>query len=206
MVTEQRATNITWQEGTVTRQQRQQLLGQQGCTLWLTGLPSSGKTTIACVLEQALFERGRACYRLDGDNVRHGLNKNLGFSAEDREENIRRIGEVSKLFADAGVIAVTAFISPYRKDRAEARRIHEEAGIGFVEVFVDAPLQVCEHRDPRGLYRKARAGQIKGFTGIDDPYEYPTNAQIVLQTDKLAVDQSVAKVMDYLDKEGYLRI
>jgi adenylylsulfate kinase len=205
MATEQKATNITWQEGTVTRQHREQLLGQKGCTIWLTGLPSSGKTTIACALEQALHDRGRASYRLDGDNVRHGLNKNLGFNAQDREENIRRIGEVSKLFADAGLIAITSFISPYRRDRDEARRIHDQAGLGFVEIFVDAPVEVCEERDPRGLYKKARAGQLKGFTGVDDPYEPPNTPQIHVHTDKTTVEQCAQTVLRYLEKENYVR-
>jgi adenylylsulfate kinase len=206
MATEQKATNVTWQEGNVAHSQRAKLLGQRGCTVWLTGLPSSGKTTIACILEQTLYQRKHAAYRLDGDNVRHGLNKNLGFSAVDREENIRRIGEVSKLFADAGLIALTCFISPYRKDRDAARKIHEDAGLGFVEVFVSAPLEVCEGRDPRGLYKKARAGQLKGFTGIDDPYEPPLNPQIVLHTDKHSAEDCASTVLNYLEKEGFLKI
>ncbi|MFH1419930.1 MAG: adenylyl-sulfate kinase [Planctomycetota bacterium] len=205
MSTKQKATNIAWHEGVITRKQREIRWGQRGATIWLTGLPASGKTTVACALEEVLFHRARMSYRLDGDNVRHGLNKNLGFSAEDREENIRRIGEVSKLFADAGFIAITSFISPYRKDRDEARRLHEEAGLGFIEVFVDAPIEVCEERDPRGLFKKARAGQIKGFTGVDDPYEPPTSPQIVLHTDKETVNKSVSIVLKYLDKHGYLK-
>ena len=164
------ATNVTWHQGAVSRQEREWNLGQKGVTLWMTGLPSSGKSTIAVALEQALLQRGKHSYRLDGDNVRHGLNKNLGFSAEDRAENIRRIGEVARLFADAGLIAITSFISPYRADRELVRKLHEADGIEFLEVFVDCPLEEAEQRDPKGLYRKARAGEIKGFTGTDDPY------------------------------------
>ena len=176
-MTETRATNITWHEGHVSRADREKLLGQKGATIWFTGLSGSGKSTIAFTLEHALVERGHLAYVLDGDNIRHGLNKNLGFSAADREENIRRIGEVAKLFADAGVITLTSFISPYRKDRDQARKIHEEAGLPFIEIFVDVPIEVCEKRDPKGLYKKARAalaeGKGMGFTGVDDPYEAP---------------------------------
>ena len=175
-----KATNITWHEGHVTRAQREALLGQRGATLWFTGLSGSGKSTIAFTLEHALIARGRLAYVLDGDNIRHGLNKNLGFSAEDRAENIRRIGEVAKLFADAGLIVMASFISPYRADRDNVRRIHQEAGIPFLEVYVQTPIETCESRDPKGLYKKARAGQLKGFTGIDDPYEPPLAAEVRL--------------------------
>ena len=159
-MTEVRATNITWHEGHVERAGRETLLEQRGCTVWLTGLPSSGKSTIAFSLEHALVQQGRLAYVLDGDNIRHGLNKNLGFSAEDREENIRRIGEVAKLFADAGLVAMTSFISPYRADRDLARKLHDATGLPFIEVFVDTPVEECEKRDPKGLYQKARAGEI----------------------------------------------
>src|SRR5512137_690122 len=172
-----KATNITWHSTHVDRPDRERLLKQKGCTIWFTGLPSSGKSTTAFTLEHELISLGYLAYVLDGDNVRHGLNRNLGFSAEDREENIRRIGEVAKLFADAGVITMTSFISPYRKERDLARKIHGEAGLRFVEIFVDTPVDICEERDPKGLYKKARRGELKGFTGIDDPYEEPLNPE-----------------------------
>ena len=167
------ATNITWHGGAVTRDDRQRLLGQRGVTLWLTGLSAAGKSTIAVLLEQMLIERGRLAYRLDGDNIRHGLNKNLGFSADDRTENIRRIGEVAKLFTDAGVITIASFISPYRADRAAVRALHGSGD--FLEIYIKVSVAAAERRDPKGLYKKARAGEIKGFTGIDDPYEEPAD-------------------------------
>ncbi len=201
---EQKATNIVWHEGEVTRQERHDNLGQRGCTLWMTGLSGSGKSTVAVALEQVLLQRGKHAYRLDGDNVRHGLNKNLGFSAEDRTENIRRIGEVAKLFCDAGLIAVTSFISPYRADRDLVRQLHDEAELPFLEVYVDAPLDVAESRDPKGLYKKARAGEIKGFTGIDDPYEEPEQAELHLRTDQLSVEQSVEAILETLEEHGLL--
>jgi adenylylsulfate kinase len=201
-MTEQVATNITWHEGTVTRQERQQNLGQKGATIWLTGLSGSGKSTIAVALEQVLHQRGKNAYVLDGDNVRHGLNKNLGFSAEDRTENIRRIGEVTKLFADAGVLSITSFISPYRADRDLVRQLHKEAELPFLEVYVDAPLDVAEDRDPKGLYKKARAGEIKGFTGIDDPYEAPETPELHIRTDQLSVAESVQKMLETLEEQG----
>ncbi|RMH26685.1 MAG: adenylyl-sulfate kinase [Planctomycetota bacterium] len=199
---EQRATNITWHDGDISREERWSALKTTGATLWFTGLSGSGKSTVACALEQALVNRGVFAYRLDGDNVRHGLNKNLGFSAEDRAENIRRIGEVAKLFADAGVIALSSFISPYRADRDAVRRLHEEAGLAFVEIFVDAPLEVCEARDVKGLYKKARAGEIKGFTGIDDPYEAPERPEITLKTGEHPVGESVKQVLAHLESAG----
>src|SRR6195256_1956051 len=160
-----KATNITWHEGHVGREERAALLKQKGATLWFTGLSGSGKSTIAFTLEHALVQRGRLAYVLDGDNIRHGLNKNLGFSAADREENIRRIGEVAKLFADCGIITMTSFISPYRKDRDIVRALHVEGKLPFIEIHVKTPLTTCEGRDPKGLYKKARAGELKGFTG-----------------------------------------
>src|SRR3989454_9770055 len=160
-MTSNKATNITWHEGHVTREERSALLGQQGATLWFTGLSGSGKSTIALTLEHALFHRGRLAYVLDGDNIRHGLNKNLGFSAEDRAENIRRIGEVAKLFSDASMITVASFISPYSRDRDLARKLHEDAKLPFLEVYVDCPIDEAEKRDPKGLYKKARAGEVK---------------------------------------------
>jgi adenylylsulfate kinase len=190
------ATNITWHEGHVERAQRERLLGQKGVTIWLTGLSACGKSTVAYTLEHALVQDGRMAYVLDGDNIRHGLNKTLGFSAEDRAENIRRIGEVAKLFTDAGVITITSFISPYRADR-DAVRANLAPG-DFVEIFVDAPIDVCEQRDPKGLYKKARAGQLKGFTGIDDPYEAPQKPEMVLNTAELSPEKCAAKILDYL--------
>lgn len=201
---EQKATNITWHEGHVERKHRNELLKQQGCTIWFTGLSACGKSTIAFTLEHALVERGHLAYVLDGDNVRHGLNKNLGFSPEDREENIRRIGEVAKLFADAGLITCTSFISPYRKDRDQARQTHEEAGLPFIEIFVKASVELCEQRDPKGLYKKARAGEIKEFTGVSAPYEEPANAEIVLDTANASPEQAAQQVLDYLTEKGLL--
>lgn len=196
------ATNITWHEGSVSRSEREQLLNQKGVTVWMTGLSASGKSTIACILEQMLLHRRKHAYRLDGDNIRHGLNKNLGFSAEDRAENIRRIGEVAKLFVDAGVIAITSFISPYRKDRNEVR-----AGMKpgeFIEVHVHVSIATAEKRDPKGLYKKARAGQLKGFTGIDDPYEAPDKPEIYIDTETVTAERAAEAILDYLDQRGYL--
>ncbi len=205
MTTEQKATNVTWQDGRITRQDRYQILRQKGATIWFTGLSGSGKSTIAVALEQALFDLGKLSYRLDGDNVRLGINKNLGFSEEDRKENIRRIGEVAKLFGDAGAIALSSFISPYKEDRDEVRALHEAADLQFVEVFVDCSLEVAEQRDPKGLYRKARAGQIKNFTGIDDPYEAPLRPEIHLRTDEMTVEQEVDIVVAYLTDNGIIK-
>lgn len=188
--------NIYWSHGRVTAKQRETRNGHRGCVLWLTGLSSAGKSTIATELERELFNLGRHVYVLDGDNIRHGLGADLGFSPKDRTENIRRIGEVAKLFADAGVICVTAFISPYREDRDMVRKILPPGK--FVEVFVNAPLEVCEQRDPKGLYAKARAKEIKEFTGISAPYEPPLRPEIELRTDQLSVAASVAKILEYL--------
>lgn len=201
-MTKQTATNITWHEGHVDRANREQLLKQKGVTVWFTGLSASGKSTVAFTVEHALVESGRLAYVLDGDNVRHGLNRNLGFSAEDREENIRRIGEVAKLFADAGAIVLTSFISPYRADRDKARALHEQADLPFIEVFVEAPLEVCEQRDPKGLYAKARAGELKQFTGIDDPYEPPEKAELIVHTDKQTPQEAAASVLELLAERG----
>ncbi|MEM0983839.1 MAG: adenylyl-sulfate kinase [Planctomycetota bacterium] len=199
---ETKATNITWHDGNITRDERWKALGSKGITLWFTGLSGSGKSTIAVALEQALVNAGVPSYRLDGDNIRFGLNKNLGFSAEDREENIRRISEVCKLFSDAGHVTLSSFISPYRKDRDACRDLHKEGDLEFIEVFVDTPLEVCEERDPKGLYKKARAGEIKGFTGIDDPYEAPESAELVLDTSKLSVEDSVRECIALLESKG----
>ncbi|KAI0733211.1 adenylylsulfate kinase [Fomitopsis betulina] len=198
------ATNITFHPGSVDASERAELLKQKGVTIWLTGLSASGKSTIACALEQHLLHLRKFAYRLDGDNVRFGLNRDLGFDEKSRNENIRRIGEVSKLFADACAISITAFISPYRADRTGARELHEKAGLGFVEVFVDAPLQVAEQRDPKGLYKKARAGEIKDFTGISAPYEPPENPEIHIRTDQCDVAESVRIIYKYLVQKGFV--
>ncbi len=207
-MTEIKATNITWHEGHVSRADREKLLGQKGATIWFTGLSGSGKSTIAFTVEHALVERGHLAYVGDGDNIRHGLNKNLGFSAADREENIRRIGEVAKLFADAGVIMLTSFISPYRKDRDQARKIHEEADLTFIEIFVDVPIDQCEKRDPKGLYKKARealaAGKGMGFTGVDDPYEPPLKPELVIHNDQITPQEAAAQVLACLEQKGLL--
>jgi adenylylsulfate kinase len=201
---EQKATNITWHQGQVTQAERRQVMGHGGCTVWMTGLSASGKSTIAVAFEQVLLQRRVKAYRLDGDNIRHGLNKNLGFSADDRAENIRRIAEVTKLFADAGLVSITSFISPYAADRDAARALHEQNNLPFFEVYVHVPLDVAEQRDPKGLYKKARAGQIKGFTGIDDPYEEPASPELVLNTAELSVEESVAKLLAMLEEAGVI--
>ena len=196
---EQKATNVTWHKGLVSRDDRCKILCQSGVTIWFTGLSASGKSTVAVALEEALFERGKLSYRLDSDNVRLGINKDLGFSKEDRRENIRRVGEIAKLFGDAGTISLSSFISPYKSDRDEVRRLHETKNLKFVEVFVDCPLSVAEKRDPKGLYKKARAGEIKNFTGIDDPYETPVDPEVHLRTDELTVEEEVTAIMEYLE-------
>jgi len=198
------ATNVTFHPGSVTLAERVGLLKQTGVTIWLTGLSASGKSTIACALEQHLLHLNKFSYRLDGDNVRFGLNKDLGFDEKSRNENIRRISEVSKLFADSSCIAITAFISPYRADRALARDLHEKANLGFIEVFVDAPLHVVEQRDPKGLYKKARAGEIKEFTGISAPYEAPETAELHIRTDVSDITQSVRIITEYLSSKGFI--
>lgn len=203
-MTEQKATNIHWHEGEVTRDERATLLGHRGATLWFTGLSGSGKSTVAVALEGVLHDMGVLCYRLDGDNVRFGINKNLGFSEEDRAENIRRVGEISKLFVDSGVLVLSSFISPYLRDRELVRQIHEEAGMAFIEVFVDCSLEAAESRDPKGLYKKARAGEIKNFTGIDDPYEAPENAEIHLRTDKQTLEEEVSQILEQLRERGLI--
>ncbi len=201
-----KATNIKWHEGHVQRADRERLLGHKGATVWFTGLPSSGKSTLAFTVEHTLMEQGHLAYVLDGDNIRHGLNKNLGFSAEDREENIRRIAEVAKLFADAGAIAMTSFISPYRKDRDNARELHKQAGLPFIEIHVSTAVEVCEQRDPKGLYKKARAGQIRQFTGVDDPYEPPLNPELVIDAGKLSVGDAAALVLELLEQRGIVNL
>lgn len=225
------ATKITYHDGTVTRDERTKALKQTGATLWFTGLSGSGKSTLAMALEQVLIQRGHAAYCLDGDNIRFGLNAGpkilmetrgfseesakrfgLGFSAIDREENIRRIGEVSKLFADAGLFALTSFISPYRKDRDAARKIHAESKTGslpFLEIYLDTPIATCEERDPKGLYKQARAavaaGKGMGFTGVDDPYEAPLKPELTFDASKQTVAEGVAMILNYLQGKGLIR-
>jgi adenylylsulfate kinase len=203
-MTIQKATNVHWHEGDVTRADRSRLLGQKGATVWFTGLSGSGKSTVACALEKVLYEQGYLTYRLDGDNVRMGINKNLGFSAEDRAENIRRIGEVSKLFVDAGLIVLSSFVSPYRADRDLVRKLHEDSGMDFIEVFVDVPLAEAEKRDPKGLYAKARQGLIKNFTGIDDPYEAPEKPELVLKSHEMSLEAEVDALLTLLEARGIL--
>jgi len=201
-MSEAKATNLTWHAHTVTREEREKKFGHRGCTIWMTGLSGSGKSTLANALDDALWQRGIRSYVLDGDNVRHGLNKDLGFSAEDRTENIRRIGEVAKLFTEAGIINVTAFISPYRADRDRARASQKEGD--FIEVFVNASVDECEKRDTKGLYAKARAGQIPEFTGISAPYEEPEKPEVVVHTGGQSVEDSLAVILGYLQDQGYL--
>ena len=214
--------NITWHEHLVSRQTREQTNGHRGCVVWFTGLSGSGKSTVANEVEHRLQQQGIHTFLLDGDNLRHGLNASpqrlqergadyaerfgLGFGAADRAENIRRVGEVAQLFASAGLVTLTAFVSPYRADRDRVRQVVEEGGTGggFVEIFVDAPLEVCETRDPKGLYKQARAGKIKGFTGIDDPYEPPLNPELVLKAGAETPDRLAATVIGYLQSQGIL--
>ena len=204
-MTEQKATNVHWHDGHITAADRSKLLNQKGATLWFTGLSGSGKSTIAVALENALFARGNLCYRLDGDNIRLGINKNLGFAEADRTENIRRIGEIGKLFVDAGVIVLSSFISPYRRDRDKVRKLHENSGMDFIEVFVDVPLAVVEARDPKGLYKKARAGEVKNFTGISHPYEAPENPDIVLHSHLMPVPEAVDVLLAELEQRGVIQ-
>ncbi|KAF2739985.1 adenylylsulfate kinase [Polyplosphaeria fusca] len=204
------ATNITWHPS-LSRSERNTYRKQRGFTIWFTGLSASGKSTIATALEQHLLHLGLAAYRLDGDNVRFGLNKDLGFSEKDRNENIRRIAEVAKLFADSSTIAITSFISPYRADRQTARELHavtpsSDEPLAFIEVFVDIPVEVAEQRDPKGLYKKARAGEIKEFTGISAPYEEPENAEIRIRSDQKSVEEAVQEIVDYLNSKGLLKL
>ena len=197
-----KSTNIVWHTQNVTKSRRKKLLNQRSCILWFTGLSGSGKSTLANALEDVLHKNGIKTYLLDGDNVRHGLNKDLGFSELDRVENIRRIGEVSKLFVDAGMLVLTAFISPFRSDRQIARSLVEYDE--FVEVFVNTSLKECEKRDPKGLYKKARDGAIANFTGIDSPYEIPDSPEIEIKNDEMSIEDSISKIMDFLIKNGYI--
>ena len=199
---EQKATNIKWHHGKITKDDRTKLLNQKGATIWLTGLSGSGKSTIAVELEHALIENKHQAYILDGDNIRHGLNKNLGFSPEDRTENIRRIGEVAKLFTEANIITIAAFVSPYREDRDNVRKLlgHGE----FVEIYVKCSIEVCETRDTKGLYKKARAGEVKDFTGISAPYEEPLNPELTIDSSMLSVEESTRSILNYLEVKGYV--
>ncbi len=201
-MTEQKATNVTWHAHAVSKEERCKLKGHKGAVLWFTGLSACGKSTVANAVDHKLHQRGKHSFVLDGDNIRMGLNKNLGFSAEDRAENIRRIGEVAKLFASSGSIALTAFISPYRADRDKVREIMPAGE--FVEIYVDASLETCEKRDPKGLYKKARAGEIKNFTGISDPYEAPEKPELVLDSNTKSIEQLADEVIAYLEKHGLL--
>ncbi len=194
--------NIVWHDHHVSKAERAALKGQKPCVLWFTGLSGSGKSTIANAVETALLSQQKHTYLLDGDNIRHGLNSGLGFSDEDRIENIRRIGEVAKLFVDAGVIVLSAFISPFRSDRERVRALVEQGE--FIEVYVDTPLEVCEQRDPKGLYKKARAGEIPNFTGIDSPYEAPVDPEVHIRNDGISVDEAAQLVINYLETKGYL--
>lgn len=197
-----KSTNIVWHESSVTKEDRQKLNNHKSGVLWFTGLSGSGKSTVSVALEKEIHALGIRTYLLDGDNVRHGLNKNLGFSPEDRTENIRRIGEVGKLMSDAGVLTLSAFISPYQEDRDQVRALLEEDE--FIEIYVKCSVDACEARDPKGLYKKARAGEIKGFTGIDAPYEEPVKPEITIETDKQSLEESVQVIIAYLKKTGYL--
>ncbi len=201
---EHTSTNIVWHESRISRQFRHEAFGQQGCTLWFTGLSGSGKSTLAFTLEHKLIEAKFKSYVLDGDNIRHGLNNNLGFSDSDREENIRRVGEVSKLFADAGLIVLSSFISPFKKDRQLVRKIHEDAGLNFIETYIDTPLAICEERDPKQLYAKARRGEIPNFTGISSPYEEPENAEIIIPVTNTP-EQSAIQLIEYLRQNKIIR-
>ncbi|MFQ5329361.1 MAG: adenylyl-sulfate kinase [Thermodesulfobacteriota bacterium] len=200
---EERSGNIKWHHGKVTRDDRARLVRQRGTVIWLTGLSGSGKSTIAVDLEHALVENGYYAYVLDGDNIRHGLNSNLTFSPDDRSENIRRIGEVAKLFCDANLITIASFISPYRHDRERVRAIQGDGE--FIEVFVKCPLSVCEERDTKGLYRLARAGEVKEFTGISAPYEEPEHPEIVVDTSTISLDECVRTILDYLEGQGHIK-
>lgn len=200
---EARSANVEWQRAAVTRAERLATLHQQGATIWITGLPASGKSTVAGALERLLVDRGQPAYRLDGDNLRHGLNGDLGFDPVDRAENVRRTAHAARLLADAGVIVLASLVSPYRVDRAAARAIHEDQDIPFLELLVDTPLALCERRDPKGLYARARRGDLQGMTGIDDPYEAPSAPDLAIQPAPLRTQ--VAEVMALLNTRGLLK-
>ena len=195
--------NITWHHPIITKEERERLLGQKGVTLWFTGLSRSGKSTLATEIEKRLYKRGYITFILDGDNIRRGLNRDLGFSPKDREENIRRIGEVAYLFSQAGIINMTAFISPYRADRKKARDLANEGE--FIEIFCKCALEACEKRDSKGVYKKARAGEILDFTGISAPYEEPQDPEITIETDRETIEESANKIISYLEKNGFIK-
>ncbi|MFL8935934.1 adenylyl-sulfate kinase [Rossellomorea oryzaecorticis] len=194
--------NIVWHEGKVTKLHRQNMNRHKSAILWFTGLSGSGKSTLSVELEKSLYEMGIKTFRLDGDNIRHGLNSDLGFAEKDRNENIRRIGEVSKLMVEAGLMTLTAFISPYKKDREFVRSLMEEGE--FIEIYVHASVEECENRDPKGLYKKARAGKINGFTGIDSPYEMPVEPELIINTEVMTINESVLKIISYLKEHHYM--
>ena len=202
MTEQPRSENVTFHAGEVTREQRIAATGHEGLTVWFTGLSGSGKSTVAVALEQQIVSSGSPAYLLDGDNLRTGLNGDLGFDAASRNENVRRAGEVALLFADAGVVAIVPLISPYRADRDRVRRRHEELGLRFVEVFVDTPIELCEQRNPKGLYAKARAGEITGFTGIDDPYEAPLAAELVLRAGEVTPEEAAERIVQLMHAAG----
>ncbi|OPH53172.1 adenylyl-sulfate kinase [Paenibacillus ferrarius] len=197
-----KATNVVWHNTKITKEDRQRLNNHKSCVLWFTGLSGAGKSTLATEVERELYKYGILAYVLDGDNIRHGLNKNLGFSPDDRKENIRRIGEVSKLFVDSGLFVISAFISPYREDRDMVRAMLPKSE--YIEVYVKCSIDVCEQRDPKGLYKKARVGEIKDFTGISAPYEEPTVPELVIETDKQDIEDSVKKIITYIKNKGYI--
>ena len=203
-MSESKSTNITWHGGEVSREVRESTLGQRGVTVWFTGLSGSGKSTVAVEVERILVAGGHVPYRLDGDNLRHGLNGDLGFSESDRAENVRRTGEVCRLLGDAGIIVLASFVSPFKSDRDLVRTMHDAAGLPFLEIFVDCDLAEAERRDPKGLYKKARAGEIKGFTGIDQPYEAPESPELVLKTDSATVEECALQVREALKARGFL--
>ena len=192
--------DVVGHEGTVDRRQRESVTGGPGVTVWLTGLSGSGKSTVASVVESELVNAGRATYVLDGDNLRHGINTDLGFSKEDRAENVRRVGEIACLLSDAGLVVLVPVISPYQSDRDRVRRRHDDAGLPFLEVFVDSPIEVCESRDPKGLYARARAGEILGMTGVDDPYEEPPAPELHLLTAEMSVEEAATSIIRRLDQ------
>ncbi len=205
MDVEMRATNVVWHGSRTSRSDREACLGRPGGTIWLTGLPASGKSTTAFALEYSLVKLGYAAYVLDGDNVRHGLNKDLAFSAKDRKENIRRVAEVARLFADAGMIVITSFISPYIEEREFVRRLHQESDLFFSEIFVDTPIGICEARDPKGQYAKARRGEIRSFTGVDDPYEPPPDPELVVRTAVETTEEIVEGIIEHLMRNHLFR-
>ena len=198
MTDQQRSPDVVWQHGNLDRAGRWAALGQRGATVWLTGLPAAGKSTVAATLERALVEAGRLAYVLDGDNVRHGLSGDLGFDAAARHENVRRVAHVARLFADAGAVAIVSLVSPFAVDRDRARALHQEADLDFFEVFIDTPLEECERRDPKGLYARARSGSLKGLTGVGDPYEPPADPDITVHTTEEPLETSIARIVDAL--------